>query len=595
MNKPEKEKTFKLVKSNINSLNKSYRYRISDKKISKKLESVKISFLGGLNQIGKNITIFETENDILIVDCGMAFPDGEMLGIDLVIPDFTYLVTNKSKVRGLVITHGHEDHIGAIPYLVKKINIPIYGTKLTIGLISSKLREHKLLRTSKLCTVAAGDNVKLGSFNIEFIHTNHSIPDAVSLALKTPAGTIIHTGDFKIDLTPSKNKPIDLAKFAKLGEEGVLALLSDSTNAERPGYTNTEKSIDKSFYQLFFQAKNKRIIVASFASNLGRIQQVIECAKSFNRKVAFSGRSMVNNVEIAIKLGYIIVPEGLIIDIDEISKYSYEKLVIITTGSQGEPMSALHRMAFSEHRKISIGKNDFIIISATPIPGNEKMVISLVNEMMKLGCEVIYESMYEVHVSGHACQEELKIIQALVKPKFFIPVHGEYKNLKRHAKIARDMGMPEENIYVGETGDVVELNEQRISKVGVIPSALVMIDGIGVGDVGSVVLKDRKHLGQDGLIIMVVTLDFKNKEIISGPDIISRGFVYVKESEVLMNEARKMIMKSIVDCFSQKDAEWTLIKTKVRDDIYKFFYDKTKRNPLILPIIMGAKHQPIKV
>ena len=547
---------------------------------------MKIVFLGGLNQIGKNITAFEFGDDIIILDCGMAFPDGEMLGVDLVIPDFSYLEANREKIRGLVITHGHEDHIGAVPYLLNRVNVPIYGTALTMGLISSKLKEHKLYGSAKLNTVSVGQTIKLGCMSIEFIHVNHSIPDAVAVAIKSPAGTIVHTGDFKIDCTPARGEMIDLAKFAELGKKGVLALMADSTNADRPGYTMTERKINESFEMLFQKAEDKRIIIATFASNVGRIQQIINCAIKHGRKVAFSGRSMINYVTIAKQLNYLEAPDEVIIDIDMLNKYSKGEVVLVTTGSQGEPMSALYRMAFSEHKKVEVGPEDFIIISANPIPGNEKTVGTVVNELMKLGCEVIYESMYEIHVSGHACQEELKIIQGLVKPKFFIPVHGERKHLKKHADIAISMGIGEENVFIGDTGDMLEISKNGMKKVGQVPSELVLVDGIGVGDVGSIVLKDRKHLGQDGLIVAVATLDSMDKHVIAGPDIVSRGFVYVRESEKLMEEARYVALRALEHCAEQNLRDWSTLKSKVRDDLYKLFHDRTRRNPVILPIIM---------
>lgn len=548
--------------------------------------SVRIVFLGGLNQIGKNIMAIECNDDIIIVDCGMSFPDGEMLGVDLVIPDFSYLETNRERIKGLVITHGHEDHIGSIPYLLRKINVPIYATPLTVGLITSKLKEHRLVGSTKLNTVNAGETITLGCMSVEFIRVNHSIPDAVGLAIRTPAGTIVHTGDFKIDCTPSRGEMIDLARFAEIGKEGVLAFMADSTNAERPGYTMTERKIDQSFERLFQKAGDKRIIIATFASNIGRLQQIINCAAKYGKKVAFSGRSMINNVAIAQQMKYIEAPDGLIIDIDLITKYAKNEVVLITTGSQGEPMSALHRMAFSEHKKVEVGPEDFIIISATPIPGNEKTVGAVINELMKLGCEVVYESMYEIHVSGHACQEELKIMQGIIKPKYFIPVHGERRHLIKHAGLALSMGMPEENVFVGETGDILEISESSMKKVGQVPLELVLVDGIGVGDVGSIVLRDRKHLGEDGLIVLVATLDSSDKHVIAGPDIVSRGFVYVRESEHLMEEARRVALRTLENCASQKIRDWSLIKNKVKDDLYKLFHGKTRRNPVILPIIM---------
>ena len=580
----KKESDFsKSPKSRASSARKHSRSTV---KKSASENSVRIVVLGGLNQIGKNIMAIECNDDIIIVDCGMSFPDGEMLGVDLVIPDFSYLESNRERIKGLVITHGHEDHIGSIPYLLRKINVPIYATPLTVGLITSKLKEHRLVGSTKLNTVNAGETITLGCMSVEFIRVNHSIPDAVGLAIRTPAGTIVHTGDFKIDCTPSRGEMIDLARFAEIGKEGVLAFMADSTNAERPGYTMTERKIDQSFERLFQKAGDKRIIIATFASNIGRLQQIINCAAKYGKKVAFSGRSMINNVAIAQQMKYIEAPDGLIIDIDLITKYAKNEVVLITTGSQGEPMSALHRMAFSEHKKVEVGPEDFIIISATPIPGNEKTVGAVINGLMKLGCEVVYESMYEIHVSGHACQEELKIMQGIIKPKYFIPVHGERRHLVKHASLALDMGMPEENVFVGETGDILEISESSMKKVGQVPLELVLVDGIGVGDVGSIVLRDRKHLGEDGLIVLVATLDSSDKHVIAGPDIVSRGFVYVRESEHLMEEARRVALRTLENCASQKVRDWSLIKNKVKDDLYKLFHGKTRRNPVILPIIM---------
>lgn len=585
------------MKKSNNQMNDNKTQKISKPKVLAKKQfisksfnkSIKVVFLGGLNQIGKNMTAIEFGQDIIIIDCGTAFPDGEMLGVDLVIPDFSYIEDNAERIRGLVVTHGHEDHIGAVPYLLKKVNMPIYATPLTIGLISSKLKEHKLLGNSKLFKYSAGQKFNLGSFGVEFIHVNHSIPDAVALAISTPLGTIVHTGDFKIDFTPARGEMMNLARFSELGRENVLLLMADSTNADREGYTKTEKSINESFEFLFQKAGMKRIIIATFASNIGRIQQIIDCAVKYGRKVMFSGRSMINYVSIALELKYINVPEGVIVDIDNLGKYPSNEIVLVTTGSQGEPMSALHKMAFSEHKKVEVGCNDFIIISAHPIPGNEKTVNNVINELMKLGCEVIYESMYEIHVSGHACQEELKIIHSLVKPKFFIPVHGECKHLKSHASLAIRMGMSENNTFVGNTGDVVEISQSSMKKSGQVPCDLIMVDGKGVGDVGSVVLNDRKHLGEDGIIIMVVAIKLREKKIFSGPDIYSRGFVYVKESEELMVNAKKLASKTIMNCLEQKNCDWNLIKTRCKDNFYKFFHDKTRRRPLILPIIMEVK------
>ncbi len=548
--------------------------------------SVKVTFLGGLNEIGKNITLFECDGDMFLLDCGMAFPDGDMLGVDLVIPDFTYVERNKDKIKGVVLTHGHEDHIGSLPYLLRKVNLPVYGTPLTLGLVESKLKEHNLTGKTKLNTVLPGQRIKLGCMSIEFIHVNHSIPDSVAIAIHTPAGTIVHTGDFKIDCTPTTGGMIDLARFAELGKSGVLALMAESTNVERPGYTMTEQKVAHTFDLLFKEAEKSRIIIATFASNLGRIQQILDCAQKYGRKVAFSGRSMINNMAIASELGYVNVPDGLIIDIDLLGRYSKEEIVLITTGSQGETMSALSRMAYSDHRKVEVGPEDYIIISANPIPGNEKAVNSVVNELMKHGCKVIYESMYEVHVSGHACQEELKIIHGLTKPKYFIPVHGEQKHLIKHAQLAVEMGMNRSNIFIGDIGNVVEINKEYIKQLPSIPAGKVLVDGLGVGDVGSIVLRDRKHLGEDGLIVVVVTLDSEDGHIVAGPDIVSRGFVYVRESEPLMEGARRVVIETLEECSVQGVHEWGVIKNSIKDELSKLLYDKTRRSPMILPIIM---------
>ncbi len=559
---------------------------VQQQKNNKKEPSVKITFLGGLNEIGKNITLFECDDDMFLLDCGMAFPDGDMLGVDLVIPDFTYLERNKDKIKGIVLTHGHEDHIGAVPYLLKKMNLPVYGTALTLGLVSSKLKEHGLQSKAKLNVVKAGQRIKLGRIGIEFIHVNHSIPDAVGVAIHTSAGTIVHTGDFKIDCTPTTGEMIDLSRFAELGKQGVLALMADSTNAERPGYTMTEQNIGHTFDMLFKEAEDSRIIIATFASNLGRIRQILTCAEKYGRKVAFSGRSMINNMTIASELGYIDVPDGLIIDIDMLGQYTKDQIVLITTGSQGEPMSALSRMAYSDHRKVAVGPDDYIIISANPIPGNEKMVSTVVNELMKHGCKIASESMYEVHVSGHACREELKIIQGLTKPKYFIPVHGEQKHLVKHSELAMGMGMPRENIFIGDIGNVVELSKSSMKQLPSVPAGKVLVDGLGVGDVGSIVLRDRKHLGQDGLIVVVVTLDSATGQVCAGPDIVSRGFVYVRESEPLMEAARDSVLRALDSCDRQGIHEWSVIKSTIKDELSKELYDKTRRSPMILPIIM---------
>ena len=547
---------------------------------------IKIIPLGGLNEIGKNFTVFECANDIFIVDCGLAFPDAEMLGVDIVIPDFTYVERNRDKVRGIIITHGHEDHIGAVPYLLKKINVPVYGTRLTIGLVEGKLKEHNILGSANLNVITPRQTVKMGCMAVEFIRVNHSIPDAVAIAVHTPAGVVIHTGDFKVDYTPIEGGIIDLARFSELGNKGVLALMSDSTNSERRGFTMSESKVGESFERLFLQAEGRRIIIATFASNIHRVQQIIDNAIKFDRKVAVFGRSMINVISKAIELGYLDAPEGLIIDIDTMNRYPSEKVVLITTGSQGEPMSALTRMAMNDHKKVSITSHDFIIISATPIPGNEKLVTKVVNELMKSGAHVIYESMYDVHVSGHACQEEQKLLLSLTKPKFFIPVHGEYKHLKRHAMTAMEIGIPEENIVIGEIGNVIEIDGVEIKITGQVPAGRVLVDGLGVGDVGAIVLRDRKHLAQDGLIIVVATIENESGTILAGPDVVSRGFVYVRESEELIEHAKKLMMKVLQNCIDNDIREWNTIKTKMKDALSDYIYSKTKRSPMILPIIM---------
>ena len=546
---------------------------------------VRVSFLGGLNEIGKNITLIECEGDILIVDCGMAFPDGDMLGVDLVIPDFTYIEQNVDRVRGIVLTHGHEDHIGGLPFLLAKVNVPLYGTPLTLGLVENKLREHSLINKVKMNVVNAGSTITLGCMEVKFIHVNHSIPDAVAFAIKTPGGTLVHTGDFKIDCTPISGDTIDLSSFAKVGDEGVLALLGESTNANRPGYTRTEQMVSDSLDNLFKKAEKYRIIIATFASNVNRVQQIIDCAEKYGRKVAFSGRSMVTYMDVAGKLGYLNVPKNTLIDIDMLKKYPPEQIVLITTGSQGEPMSALSRMAYSDHRKVMVGEGDFIIISANPIPGNEKSVGNIVDELLKRGCKVIYESMYDVHVSGHACQEELKLMHRLVRPKYFIPVHGEQKHLRKHAELAEFLGMDKQHIYIGDVGDTVEICDDYMKPVGTVPAGRVFVDGLGVGDVGSIVLRDRKHLAQDGLLIIVASLDVYDGHVISGPDIVSRGFVYVRESEGLLDEVRKLGLSILEDCAEKNIHEWGAIKNRLREEISKLISQRTRRSPMILPIL----------
>ena len=548
---------------------------------------LRIISLGGLGEIGKNLTVFETEQDILVVDCGSAFPDDDLPGVDLVIPDFTYLEKNAAKVRGIFITHGHEDHIGSLPFLLKQIKAPVYATALTIGLISGKLKEHGILNQCKLNTVKPGDTIPAGTtMSVEFVRVNHSIPDACAFAIRTPAGLIVHTGDFKVDFTPISGEPIDLVRFGELGSEGVLALLSDSTNAEKPGSTPSERIVGESFEKLFERAANKRIIIATFASNVHRIQQVVDTAVRFGRKVAVFGRSMVNVVAIAQELGYLTIPAGVLIDADNLKDYTDEEIVLITTGSQGEPMSALTRMAFSDHRKVEIHPNDYVIISATPIPGNEKTVSRVVNELMKLGADVVYEKMYEVHVSGHACQEELKMIMGIVKPKYFIPVHGELKHLRKHAGLALSMGIPKENILIADNGRVAEISKKALRCTSTVPAGRVFVDGYGVGDVGSVVLRDRKHLAQDGLVIVAVCIDRESGMIVSGPDVVTRGFVYVKESEELINAAREVAVEAIEAQTDGGYFDWNSIKASLRDEISHLMYERTKRSPMILPVIM---------
>lgn len=592
--KKQTKKSLNNVKNNSQNKNRKQNTGTASKKTGTKKkkeksvnnEKVKIYFLGGINEVGKNMTLYEYGEDMFIVDCGLAFPDNDMPGVDLVIPDFTFVEKNADKIRGIVITHGHEDHIGALAYLLKTVNIPVYSTRLTIGLIKGKLTEHSILNKCTLNEVKPGDEISLGKFKIEFIHVNHSIPDAVALAIKSPAGTIVQTGDFKIDCTPIDGGMIDLARFAELGKKGVLAYLADSTNAERSGFTESEKKVGESFELLFRKAGKKRIIVATFASNIHRVQQIIDVAESLGRKVALSGRSLENVVAIGAELGYLRVPENILISIDLINRYTPEELVLITTGSQGEPMSALTRMAFSDHKKVSITPNDYIIISANPIPGNEKMVSNVVNELMRLGAEVIYEKMYDVHVSGHACREELKIMLGIVKPRYFIPVHGEQKHLQKHAELGVSMGMDKKNIAVVDNGCVLEISENKMTKCEPVTAGKVFVDGSGVGDVGSVVLRDRKHLSSDGLIIIVATVDSVTGEVLSGPDIVSRGFVYVRESEDLMEEAKNVAYEALYSYQRRNVREWNSLKNRIKDDVSRLMYERTKRGPMVLPIIM---------
>ena len=579
--KQDKEKkTTRRVKSTRNLVKRDDKLDFAFKK-----EKLKIIPLGGLQEIGKNITVFEYGDDIVIVDCGLAFPEDDMLGIDLVIPDFTYLEKNQDKIRGLVITHGHEDHIGAIPYLLQKINVPIYATKLTAGLISHKLEEHKLLKSTKLKIVNQGQTITLGKIRVEFIRSCHSIPDAVALAIHTPAGTVVHTGDFKIDYTPIDDERMDFGRLAELGNKGVLALMSDSTNSERKGYTMSESTVGEVFDKLFFNC-TKRIVVATFASNVHRVQQIVNSAVANNRKIAVCGRSMINMISTAMELGYINVPENVFIDIDMIKNYTDEQLVIITTGSQGETMSALTRMAAGEHKKVTITSNDLVIISANPIPGNEKYVAKVIDDLMKIGAEVVYSSLEAIHVSGHACQEEQKLMLSLVRPKYFIPVHGEYRQLIAHSETAKKVGIKPENIFLTTNGRILELNEDEAALTGTVPFGKVMVDGLGVGDVGNIVLRDRQHLSQDGLIIVVMSMDSATGEIVAGPDVISRGFVYVRESENLMEDVKKMLREEVRKLEEHGVRDWSTIKSRLKDSLRDYIFAKTKRNPMILPIIM---------
>ena len=577
----------KAVQNLFGGENKQKKNNRRGKKVNK--TPVRIIPLGGLNEIGKNMTCYECDNDMFIVDCGLAFPDENMLGVDIVIPDFAYVTkSNKEKVRGIFITHGHEDHIGALPYLLKEVNAPVYATRLTIGLIKNKLKEHGLLGTVQLVEVKARDTIKVGSMSVEFINVNHSIPDACALAIHTPVGVIIQTGDFKIDYSPISGEIIDLARFGELGSQGVLALLPDSTNAEAPGMAGGERRVGNSFNRLFNMAGDRRIIIATFASNIHRIQQIMDCAVKFDRKVAVSGRSMVNVVATAEELGYLRIPKDLMVDIDVANRLPADRVVIITTGSQGEPMSALSRMAMSDHRKVSVGYNDFIIISARPIPGNEKLVARVVNQLMQQGAEVIYEKKYETHVSGHACQDELRLMLCLTKPKFVIPMHGEFKHQSKVVELATGMGMDKDNILIPAMGQVLELDGETIKLVGEVPAGAVMVDGLGVGDVGSIVLRDRKHLSEDGLIVVVATINTKSRKLIAGPDIISRGFVYVRESEEMINQAQEIAKNAAETCLNNGIRDWGSLKQRMKDEVSKYFYAQTKRSPMILVVLQEA-------
>lgn len=559
--------------------------KVNEKNTLKKT-GLKIIPLGGLHEVGKNITVFQYEDEMIVVDCGLSFPEDEMLGVDLVIPDITYILKNKEKLKGMVITHGHEDHIGSVPYFLKQINTPIYGTKLTLGLIKNKLEEHNLESSTKLNEVVPGDTIKLGkNFKVEFIQSSHSIPDSVMLAIHTPVGTVLHTGDFKVDYTPMDGKLMDFGRLAELGKKGVLALMSDSTNAERKGFTMSESTVGEVFDRLFNNCR-KRIVVATFASNVHRVQQIVNCAIKYNRKIAVCGRSMINMISTARDLGYIKCPDNLFIDIDMINNYVDEQLLIITTGSQGETMSALTRMASGTHRKVKITQNDLIIISANPIPGNEKHVSKVIDSLMQIGAEVVYSALADVHVSGHACQEEQKLILALTKPKYFIPIHGEYRHLIAHGETAKIMGVPKENIFKLENGKILEMDKNNAEFTGLVQSGIVLVDGLGIGDVGNVVLRDRQHLSQDGLIIVVLTMDGSTGEVIAGPDVISRGFVYVRESENVMEDIKQAVRHEVRRFEQNGVRDWSTIKNSIRENLRDYIFTKTKRNPMIIPILM---------
>ncbi|NLP29340.1 MAG: ribonuclease J [Clostridia bacterium] len=551
----------------------------------KEKDKIKIIPLGGVNEIGKNLYVIEYKEEIIVIDCGLKFPDEEMFGIDIVIPDITYLLKNADKVKGIFLTHGHEDHIGALPYVLKQINVPVYGTKLTLGILATKLKEHNLLSSTDLRTVSPKDTIKLGKMSVEFIKTNHSIADSVAIAIHTPLGIILHTGDFKIDYTPIDGEVIDLCRFAELGRKGVLVMLADSTNVERPGYTMSESTVGETFEKIFSKTTG-RIIVATFASNIHRIQQIITASEKYGRKVAVSGRSLENMVTVGTELGYIQANDNILISVYAINKYPSEKVTIITTGSQGEAMSALSRIASNEHKKVTISSGDTVIISATPIPGNEKFVSRVVNQLFKNGAEVIYEDLADVHVSGHACQEELKLMHSLVKPKFFLPVHGEFRHLKQHAELAVKLGMKSSSAMVVDVGNLIEVTRDSMRVNGSVPSGNVFVDGLGVGDVGNIVLRDRKHLSQDGILTVVVTIEKESGNVIAGPDIISRGFVYVRESEDLMEEARLVVKNALRECEENRIRDWATLKTRMKEDLRNFLYERTKRKPMILPIIM---------
>ena len=549
---------------------------------------VKVISLGGLHEIGKNITLIECDNDIIVVDCGFGFPDEDMLGVDLVIPDFSYLEANADKIRGIVLTHGHEDHIGGIPYLLRVVNAPIFGTKLTLGIIKNKLVEHHLPFQPTLNCVSAGDTVNLGeSFSVEFIHVNHSIADACALAINTPAGMLVHTGDFKLDLTPIDSEPMDITRLGELGKEGVLLLMCESTNAERPGYTPSERKVGKSLEYIFATNVDKRIVIATFSSNVHRVQQIIDTSARHGRKVAITGRSMLNIIGAAVELGYMQLPDGILVDINEIKRYRPEQITLITTGSQGEPMSALYRMAFSDHMQVTLGRQDLVVLSSSPIPGNEKLVSRIINELTKNGVSVLHDALVEVHVSGHACQEEIKLMQALLKPKYLMPVHGEYRHLNANRLLALELGMKDSDIFISEIGKVLELDSNGARWGGTVPAGKVLVDGSGIGEVGNIVLRDRRHLSQDGLIVVVALVDMEARLLISGPDVVSRGFVYVRESEELIDEIRRVACESIEGFLDKnRSKDRAELKNRVKDDLSRHLYSKTKRRPMVLPIIM---------
>ena len=585
----EQEETKALVVRKESSLKELPREKALKKvteKVGFKKPRLKIIPLGGLHEVGKNITVFQYDNEMIVVDCGLSFPEDDMLGVDLVIPDITYIIKNQEKLKGMVITHGHEDHIGSVPYFLKQVNTPIYGTRLTLGLIKNKLEEHRLVDSTKLNEVNPGETIKLGKhFKVEFIQSSHSIPDSVMLAIHTPVGTVLHTGDFKVDYTPMDGKIMDFGRLAELGNKGVLALMSDSTNAERKGFTMSESTVGEVFEKLFTNC-TKRIVVATFASNVHRVQQIVNCAVKYKRKIAVCGRSMINMITTARELGYIDCPDNLFIDIDMINNYTDDQLLIITTGSQGETMSALTRMASGTHRKVKITPNDLVIISANPIPGNEKNVSKVIDSLMQIGAEVVYSALEDVHVSGHACQEEQKLILALTKPKYFIPVHGEYRHLIAHSETAKLMGVPKENIFKLENGKILEMDKNSAEFTGMVQSGIILVDGLGIGDVGNVVLRDRQHLSQDGLIIVVLTMNGGSGEVIAGPDVISRGFVYVRESENVMDEIKAVVRHEVHKCEEQGIRDWATIKNSIRENLREYIFSKTKRNPMIIPIVM---------